>query len=716
MTSPDVNFDGAITSLKGFNDWANLRLDQIGGGRDFTLVRSLTASGGNELVVDAGSGGELTLDVGGGGELAIDLGSGVELLVDAGGGGELLAELGGGGELVADAGSGGELLVEVGSGGELLAELGGGGELFLELGGGGELFLELGGGAELLIEARVGGDTELTYEAALAFGRAAPEDLTACVIGVNCPESAPATPLHRTYLTWKRPTFGKVAFYRVYRRLVGQPQYDEITGPSGATDTSFVDQEELPDERQFEYVVRAQFDDGVLSRSSNIATITARNDAPVASADTTETKEDTAVIIDVVANDSDSDTADPNPATAANEGIRVSAITNVRGGTAVLLADGRVLFTPALNANNGNTPLGFGFSYRANNGTWSRAPNPPMSSDSNSVGVTVSVLSVNDAPAGTDNAVTTVQDTPKTFAASEFGFTDPADSPANAFSRVRIAVAPAAGALRLLHASEGSTLLTAGAFVTKAEIDAGRLLFVPAAGGSGIPYATFTFQVEDDGGTALDGVNLDPSANTMTVHVISFAPTTDCAPDETPEVTVAGNSVTMGVVRGDTTMNSCIHGASALLPPLTGGNTKYQVTFSYNLFTWDSYNADESERGGDGYWDSFSVSVSGGAPYASLTLKDPLNGAQVLASGTSFNLGFVWGGTNFGDGLLECYPAGDCTRSPDIGAAQKIEVIPVTAAGSNYLNVVLDTKTLPAGNHEHASYGKIRILSIVQLP
>src|SRR5207237_1115152 len=48
-----------------------------------------------------------------------------------------------------------------------------------------------------------------------------------------------------------------------------------------------------------------------------------------------------------------------------------------------------------------------------------------------------------------------------------------------------------------------------------------------AANAHGSPYTTFTFQVRDDGGTANGGVDLDPSANTMTVDVTSVndAPT-----------------------------------------------------------------------------------------------------------------------------------------------------------------------------------------------
>ena len=44
---------------------------------------------------------------------------------------------------------------------------------------------------------------------------------------------------------------------------------------------------------------------------------------------------------------------------------------------------------------------------------------------------TVNVTSVNDAPAGTNKTVTTMEDTAYTFGTADFGFTDPNDSPAN---------------------------------------------------------------------------------------------------------------------------------------------------------------------------------------------------------------------------------------------------------------------------------------------
>jgi hypothetical protein len=144
-----------------------------------------------------------------------------------------------------------------------------------------------------------------------------------------------------------------------------------------------------------------------------------------------------------------------------------------------------------------------------------------------------------------------------------------------------------------------------------------------------------------------------------------------------------------------------------LLPPL-GNNTKYQVTIAYNLFSWDSYVA--LGPPGTGYWDSFSMSVSP-SPYQDLGLSDPLTTANLPG------LGFVWGGSNFGDSLLECNPSTDETPFGCASVPEGQAVITMQAgAGANYLNIVLDTKTLPEGNHAHPSFGKIRILSVVAVP
>ena len=63
--------------------------------------------------------------------------------------------------------------------------------------------------------------------------------------------------------------------------------------------------------------------------------------------------------------------------------------------------------------------------------------------------------------------------------------------------------------------------VAAGDFITAANIASGNLTFTPAADANGAGYASFTFQVQDDGGTANGGVDLDATARTMTIDVVA---------------------------------------------------------------------------------------------------------------------------------------------------------------------------------------------------
>jgi hypothetical protein len=70
------------------------------------------------------------------------------------------------------------------------------------------------------------------------------------------------------------------------------------------------------------------------------------------------------------------------------------------------------------------------------------------------------------------------------------------------------------------------TITSAGTFVSATDIAAGNLSFVPGTGQTGSPYATFTFQVQDDGGLMGPGAaDLDPTPRTMTVNVTTTAVT-----------------------------------------------------------------------------------------------------------------------------------------------------------------------------------------------
>src|SRR5262249_8718223 len=58
-----------------------------------------------------------------------------------------------------------------------------------------------------------------------------------------------------------------------------------------------------------------------------------------------------------------------------------------------------------------------------------------------------------------------------------------------------------------------------GQFVAATDIAGGLLVYNAAPNGNGSPYASFTFQVQDSGGTAGGALDLDQSPNTMTLNV-----------------------------------------------------------------------------------------------------------------------------------------------------------------------------------------------------
>ena len=258
-----------------------------------------------------------------------------------------------------------------------------------------------------------------------------------------------------------------------------------------------------------------------LDASPNTLTlnVTAVNDAPAGTNTTVTTSEDIAYTF-VAANFGFSDATD-SPANALSA-VRISTLpgagtltnngTAVSAGQTITVADinlGRLVFTPAANAN-GSGYAGLTFQVQDDGG----AANGGIDLDPTPRTLTVDVAPVNDAPAGADRTVTLLEDSAHTFGIADFGFGDTADSPADALLAVRIATLPVAGTLRLNGVAVG-----AGQAISAADIAAGQLVFTPAANGNGASYASFTFQVQDDGGAANGGVDFDPTPNTLVFDV-----------------------------------------------------------------------------------------------------------------------------------------------------------------------------------------------------
>ena len=151
---------------------------------------------------------------------------------------------------------------------------------------------------------------------------------------------------------------------------------------------------------------------------------------------------------------------------------------------------------------------------------------------SNTATTTVNVVAVNDAPVAAPVNVTGTEDTPLILGWSTFGVSD-VDSPASSLG-VKITQLPGEGKLQYLDGSTWKDVANNQTF-SKADIDAGKLRFVPDAnesgvngyGGTGVgnnqaDYAQIKFQPTDGqllGNTGTIKIDITPVADAPTLSV-----------------------------------------------------------------------------------------------------------------------------------------------------------------------------------------------------
>ena len=204
------------------------------------------------------------------------------------------------------------------------------------------------------------------------------------------------------------------------------------------------------------------------------------------------------------------------------------ALTAGQSVIAAEIVAGHLVFTPAANGN-GAAYAQTSFQVQDDGGT----ANGGVDTDASANTLTFAVTSVNDAPSGTNNSASLVAAGTKVFAGADFGFTD---TDGGSLAGVRIASLPVVGTLAL-----NGVAVTAGQTVSAGDLSASRLVYT-APGAAGNP--SFTFQVQDDGGTASVGVDLDPSVNTYAFIVSAPTPSGGGEP-VTPSV-ITGGSGTAG--------------------------------------------------------------------------------------------------------------------------------------------------------------------------
>ena len=128
--------------------------------------------------------------------------------------------------------------------------------------------------------------------------------------------------------------------------------------------------------------------------------------------------------------------------------------------------------------------------------------------------VAIILANINDAPVGSNKTVVMPKNTVYTLQVSDFGFTDPNDSPPNSLLAVKVHTLPLSGNLTYSGVS-----VSAEQLIPVAGIAGGLFKFAPVTNATGTGYANFSFQVQDDGGIANGGLDLDPTPNNISINV-----------------------------------------------------------------------------------------------------------------------------------------------------------------------------------------------------
>ncbi|HEX8302688.1 Ig-like domain-containing protein [Sphingomonas sp.] len=291
-----------------------------------------------------------------------------------------------------------------------------------------------------------------------------------------------------------------------------------------------------------------------------------------------------------------------------------------------------------IHVPNATTSAAFSFQVQDDGGT----ANGGVDLDQSSNGLTFQTTPVNDAPVGADRTITATEDTALTLTTANFAFTD---TESNALASVTITTVPAAGTLAL-----NGVAITAGQLVTAADITAGKLVFTPATNANGAGYASFTYQVQDNGGTANGGQDTDQSPNTMTINVTAVNdPVTDLSmavnpvPENVPSVVVGVLSATDADV-ADTFTYSIRPGLDGALFTIVGNELRVGGTgLDYEQATTRQVTVRATDAAGSFYDRVFTIQVLDSNEITLTTGSDVANAGatndQVLANSLTLNTG-----------------------------------------------------------------------------
>lgn len=207
--------------------------------------------------------------------------------------------------------------------------------------------------------------------------------------------------------------------------------------------------------------------------------------------------------------------------------------------------------------------------------------------------VVMDVTEVNSPPTGTDVTLTTVEDASLVLSTASFGYSD---ADADTMASVKITTLASAGSLQ--HNGGTWVDVTQNQVVTTADLEAGKLRFVPNANANGAPYATLQFTVHD-------GTVESVAANTLTLHVSSVNDPPTLSRFAAPVATVDEDSeatLTLADLKAQGDESDLDDAVNAFVVRSVGAGTLRIGTDADSATAWQAGSNDTVDSARNAYW------------------------------------------------------------------------------------------------------------------
>ncbi len=315
----------------------------------------------------------------------------------------------------------------------------------------------------------------------------------------------------------------------------------EIVNDGGTSKIEFTPTDNWNGLESFAYTITDGL--GAQATATITLTVTPVNDAPTAVADSVLTAEDSSITVDVLANDTDVDastTLNTYPGAVLDQNLQIVSLAGVDNGTAEI-TNNKVVFHPAANWHGDES-----FQYTIKDAGGAQA----------TAAVSITVVSVNDAPVAVRDTATTQEDTPVVI--NVLANDIDADTLTDAEVLTITAVSDVTG---------GNAVISA---------DNKTVTYTPAANNNGT--FGFNYTVRDVAGAT------SSAAVTVTVTPVNDAPVAQDDTDTTPEDT----PTTLDLLANDTDVDLAQEGDTLTITQVTGalhGTTQIAADGKTVLYT-----------------------------------------------------------------------------------------------------------------------------------